>query len=117
MSNPVTIDQANDVATAHFAGPEISHETMQEAVLTLAERIRYDGARHFILDLSDVNFLASACLGALVSLLQETEAVRGRIVLVGCASDVRFLLKVTQLDSVFRIFDDQDDANAALLAA
>lgn len=110
----VQMEQTGAVVTVVFEGREVSHETMQETVLACAESVRYEGARHFALDLSNVQYMASACIGALVGFMREVEHVRGRIGLAGCSEDVTFLFKVTQLDRVFTIYDDVDDAVACL---
>lgn len=110
----VQLEQDGAVVTVLFEGKEVSHETMQETVLACAESVRYEGARHVVMDLSNVGYMASACIGAMVGFLQEVEHVRGRIALAGCSDDVQFLFKVTQLDRVFPMFDDAADAAEAL---
>lgn len=110
----IELDQAGPVVTVSFGLPEITHADMQEVVSECLERMRYSNAQHFVLDLGPVEFLASACIGALVAFMQDVEHVRGRIVLANCHDNVAFLFKVTRLDTVFEMFDDVKDAAAAL---
>lgn len=114
LPESIELEQSGAVVTVQFGLPEITHADMQEAVSECLERMRYSNARHFILDMGKVEFLASACIGALVSLMQDVEHVRGKIVLVNCQENVAFLFKVTRLDHVFEMFDDVKDAVAAL---
>ncbi|MEM1097465.1 MAG: STAS domain-containing protein [Planctomycetota bacterium] len=104
------LDQTGPMVTAHFAGPEVSHETMLEVLEHCKDKMRYDAARCFLFDMEEVSFLASACIGTLVELLREVEPSRGRIALAGCNDNVAFLFKVTKLDDIFKLFDDLDEA-------
>ena len=57
----------------------------------------------------------SACIGALVTFLQDLEHVRGRIALANCQPNVAFLFKVTRLDQVIGIYDDPQTACAEVV--
>lgn len=104
------IDQEGQVVTCHLNVPEVTHLEMQELIEECMGHMRNDGARHFVFDLEHVEFLASSCIGALVSFLQDVEHTRGRIALANCRENVLFLFKVTRLDSVFAIYDDVKEA-------
>lgn len=107
---PPTIEQNSTLVTVTLHEREVTPLVMQELVNDLTLRMRNDNAQHFILDMSAVMFISSACLGSLVSFLQDLEHVRGRIALANCRQDVLFLFKVTRLDAVFNICDDVDSA-------
>jgi anti-sigma B factor antagonist len=110
----IELEQAGAVVKVSFGLPEITHNDMQEAMSECLERLRYSNAQNFILDFAGVEFLASACIGALVAFMQDVEHVRGRIVLANCQDNVSFLFKVTRLDHVFEMFEDAEAAAAAL---
>lgn len=76
----------------------------------LTNRMRNDGAHYFVLDMAEVRYIDSGCLGTLVQLLQDLEHIRGRIALANCGKNVAFLFKVTRLDSVFGLYDDVEEA-------
>lgn len=90
----------------------IAAEQSQELVHTLMHRMRYHNAQLFVLNLAQVQVVCSACLGALVKLLQELEHVRGRLVLANCKPDVAMLFKVTRLDSILSLCTSVDKACA-----
>jgi len=113
---PATIDydQAGSTVVCTLPNAEISHIELQEVVDECCNLMRTNGARAFILDLSHVEFLASACIGVLVEFMQELEHIRGRLALVGCQDSVKFLFQVTRLDQVFNLYDEMDEAQAAV---
>ena len=104
------IEQAGSVVTAKPHHAEVAFNEMQDLVDACVDKMRYDKAQHFVFDMTAVEFLASACIGSLVQLLQDIEQHRGQIALAGCQENVAFLFKVTRLDSVFPMFDEVDEA-------
>lgn len=112
----VELEQQGSLVKVRFNQPEITHTEMQDTAEECLERIRVHGAQNIAFDLEQVEFLASACIGSLVQLMQEMEHHRGRIALAGCQDNVAFLFKVTRLDAIFEILDDMSEAVAALRA-
>lgn len=79
---------------------------------TLAPRFRSDvvglvndGASKLVLDLSQVQFMDSSGLGALVSVLKAVGG-RGSVVVCGLSSSVQQLFRLTRMDKVFSIAPD-----------
>lgn len=107
------LERSGHTIVVRFRVSEVSHLLMQELCQELSERMRFDNLHHFVLDLNEVRFLPSACLGAMVDFVRELEHVRGRLALAGCTDNVAFIFRVTRLDTVFSLYDDVDDALAA----
>jgi len=76
-------------------------------------RLVRDGHARIVLDLSDVEFVDSSGLGAIVSALKQV-AGTGDLVLCGTRPAVMSMFKLTRLDKVFQMFALADDAVAAL---
>ena len=108
------VEQTGQLVTAHLHAAEVAHDDMQAIVQDCIDKLRYSKAQNFIFDMKEVEFLASACIGALVEFLQEVEHCRGQIALVNCRENVAFLFKVTRLDQVFGLFDDMEQAIESL---
>ena len=102
------------LVVATVAAGDLSSHGAQELVDELTQRMRLDGAIHFVIDLQAVPFLDSAAVGSLVGFLQDLEHVRGRVALAGCQPNVAFLFKVTRLDSAIPLFEDVEEACEAL---
>src|SRR6201984_2630355 len=65
-----------------------------------------------VIDLSDVTYIDSAGLAALIQAMQKVEAYGGKFLLAGLQETVRSIFEISRLDQVFRIFPDTDAALA-----
>lgn len=106
----VQIEQTNKLVVVNIAAREVTGMDMQELVSDLIQRMRCNNARYFVLDMSEVELIASECLGSLVMFLRDIEPQHGRIALANCRPNVTFLFKVTRLDAVFELHDDVETA-------
>ena len=67
-----------------------------------------------LIDMTEIDYVDSTGLGELVGYLQRFEDQGRRLALLRPQSRIRNLLKVTQLDKVFQIFTDEQEAVEAL---
>jgi anti-anti-sigma factor len=67
-----------------------------------------------VLDMSQVAFVPSLSLGALVSLLGMCKKNNQRLILVGLQTAVRQVLTMCRLDRLFETYDTLDDFRARL---
>jgi anti-sigma B factor antagonist len=65
-----------------------------------------------VIDLSDVTYIDSAGLAALIQAMQKVEDYGGKFLLAGLQETVRSIFEISRLDQVFRIFPDTDTALA-----
>ena len=118
---------------SHTAGPmEITQRVVGEVtVLDLAGRMtRNDGygavkARvtellgqsvgSFVLNLTDVPYLDSTCVGELVSAFITVRNKGGKLKLFGATGRIRKLLTVAKLDTVFEVFESEAAAVASFV--
>ena len=68
--------------------------------------------RAIIVDLSDVSYIDSAGLAALIQAMQKVEGYGGKFMLAGLQETVRSIFEISRLDQVFQIFPDADSALA-----
>ena len=68
--------------------------------------------RRLVVDLSDVTYIDSAGLAALIEAMQKVEGYSGKFLLAGLQETVRSIFEISRLDQVFRIFPDADAALA-----
>lgn len=70
------------------------------------------GNRAIVLDLSDVTFIDSTGLGAILSVLKRL-GKGGEIVITGVSDTVGSMFKLTRMDRVFLMYPTVDEALAA----
>lgn len=80
--------------------------SFKKAVTRLIE----EGRVNLLIDLSAVGFLDSSGLGALVRALTNTQKEGGQTKLLNAGPQIRKLLQMTKLDSVFEIHEDMERA-------
>lgn len=66
-----------------------------------------------ILDLMEVSFIDSACLGALVGLARLLRKNKGDLRLCSLPEEVLSIFQITRLDKVFEIYETSKDAIAS----
>ena len=101
-----------DVLVAKVAERRIAAEVAHQLKEALADVVK-KGNRRIVLDLSDVTFIDSGGLGALISSLKAVGG-DGELVLAGSCDAVVNMFKLTRMNKVFRMFDTPDQAVAAL---
>jgi anti-sigma B factor antagonist len=66
-----------------------------------------------VIDLSEVTYIDSAGLAALIQAMQKVEAYGGNFLLAGLQETVRSIFEISRLDQVFQVFPDVDTALAS----
>lgn len=74
-----------------------------------------NGPNRVILDLSDVEFIDSSGLGAIVASMKQLDRSR-RLDLAGLTPTVEKVFRLTRMDTVFKLFPTMDDALAGTSA-
>ena len=101
-----TIDFIGPVAVATLTVTELTQDDGVVQLTELLDDLAQSGARHFVLDVGNVQHMDSSCLGCLVEALNRMAADGGRIALVNADHAVAYLFRMTRLDRVFPICSD-----------
>ena len=67
-----------------------------------------------LVDFSDVTFMDTSGLGALVSALQTVRAAGGKFFICSVNDQLRMLFELTSMDRVFKIYDHREAFESAL---
>jgi anti-sigma B factor antagonist len=89
-----------------------SGATLKEQVKRLIEK----NTIQVHLNLSEVEFINSSGLGALVSIMKEVRLQKGRLTLSNLASYVQEIFEITQLSHIFEIYSTEAEALATYQA-
>ncbi len=106
---PLSVRQDGSVTIVTVEGDLVIGEpetTFKRTITKLLE----EGRVNLLVDLSAVGFLDSSGLGALVRALTQSQKEGGQTKLLKAGPQVRKLLQMTKLDSVFEIHDDMEAA-------
>jgi anti-anti-sigma factor len=101
-----TIDFIGPVAVATLTVTELTQDDGVVQLTELLDDLAQSGAKHFVLDVCNVQHMDSSCLGCLVEALNRMAADGGRIALVNADHSVAYLFRMTRLDRVFPICSD-----------
>jgi anti-sigma B factor antagonist len=110
-----------DFAVSTRQGPtgtvvEVSGELDMNTTPQLRDRLEEvvrSGARSVVVDLTNVAFMDSSGLGALVVAYKDLRERDGWLGLAGARPVVRTVLSITATDRIFAIFDTARDAEEA----
>lgn len=72
------------------------------------------GVRRFVFDMSALSHIDSTGIGRCIASLSMITQAGGKLTMAGAVGQVRDGFRITQLDRVFRFFDDVPAATAAL---
>ncbi len=68
-----------------------------------------EGNQQIVLNISDVEFIDSSGLGAIVTSL-KLQKKEGEIAICGARDTIRSMFKLTRMDRVFQMFEYEDEA-------
>jgi anti-sigma B factor antagonist len=69
-----------------------------------------DGKKNLGIDLSEVRYMNSSGIGVLITILTKFRNAGGDIVLINPSEQIRKLLVITKLNSIFKVFSTVEEA-------
>lgn len=76
-----------------------------------------EGKPGIIINMSQVTYMDSSGFGTLLSATKRLRPINGALFLSGCNDAITRMLQITRLNTIFGIYDTEDDAVAAAQAA
>jgi anti-sigma B factor antagonist len=105
---PIRIEQIDSVTIAHLDGQTLDASNAREFKSEIAPSISANA--RLVLDLSQLKFIDSSGLGALLSCLRQLNAIGGELKLYGMIKPVRALFELVRMHRVFEIFNTREEA-------
>jgi len=105
---------AGTVLVARVTDKRIDAAAAPDLKAKIGARVE-QGDQRLVLDLTDVEFVDSTGLGALLSVVKRVPA-GGQVALCGCRTALVDLMRLTRLDRVFRLYPSEAEAVAAIAA-
>lgn len=72
-----------------------------------------DGHKNFIMNMKDLQHINSTGLGVLITILTKARKIGGDVVLSQPSSFISNLLIITKLNSIFKVYNDLEEAKTA----
>ncbi len=69
-----------------------------------------EGKRNFILNFDKIDFIDSFAIGELVASLKSINDLGGKLKLIKLPPRIKLLFKITMLERIFKIYDDEEEA-------
>jgi len=108
----ITSAERNGVPVISLVGELDNYSSPR--VRTLLEDLLVPDSPTVILELSKLEYIDSAGLGVLVGGLKAASSCSGTLALVNPSPAIVHVLRVTGLDRIFQLFDDEDVAQREL---
>ena len=102
------------VTVVHFVDTRIiSDETIQDVGVQLFNLVEVDGLAQLLINFENVQFLSSNSLAKLVALDKKIKARKGKLKLCGLKPIHHEIFRVTRIDSLLEIHEDEKSALAS----
>ena len=109
---PISQRQRNDVTILDIKG-KITIGAAEEALRDAVHRVLGAGAQKLLLNLKDVTTIDSSGVGELVSSYTSATNRGAKIKLANLPPKINDILTITQLITVFDVYDTEDEAVAS----
>ncbi|HEX8202426.1 MAG TPA: STAS domain-containing protein [Isosphaeraceae bacterium] len=106
------VDLIDGTAVVRFVGTDIvyAEEIVRDVGDQLDRLVDTEGHTQILLNLSGIRYLSSTMLGRLVSVNRRLEKAGGRLKLCCLSPVVSDIFRISRLDQVFQIFEDEEHA-------
>ncbi|MGE0827380.1 MAG: STAS domain-containing protein [Candidatus Binatia bacterium] len=109
-----TCEPLGPVMVVMLTGEQLDASTATEFKRDIAPVLEHYS--QVVFDLSQLGFVDSSGLGALLACLHQLHAKGGDLKLYGISKPVRTLFEIVRMHRLFRIFDTREDAIQAFQA-
>jgi anti-anti-sigma factor len=110
-----TVEQKNEIITILLHPKRVTAEIAREFKDSLFHIIDEENKKNIVIDLSEVEFMDSFFLGAIVSGLKKCRNLNGDIYLAQMSQSLRPLFELMNLEEVFKIFPTKEEALQSFL--
>ncbi len=105
------LETIDGVTVVSFVDTKIvTEENIQEVGEQLYSLVENEGHTQLLLNFGNVQYLSSAALGKLINLKKKVGAAKGQLKLCCIHPDLKEVFKITRLDQVFEIYDEEQAA-------
>ena len=105
------IETTDKVTIVTFEGASICNpEQIRDVTLQIRDFVTQNSPVALIFDFSCVKFFSSQVLGLLLDIRSRMKAYSGQVVISGINPQLHRVFTITNLDKIFKFFDDKQSA-------
>lgn len=105
---PLTVDQVDNITVVHISEKFI--DALNAPTIKNDIQSIFKPKMQVILDLSQVEFLDSSGMGAILAAMRQLTGMDGHLKLAGVSRPVRTLFELVRFNRILDIFDTTDEA-------
>lgn len=110
-SSLIMASKIGDVGVVNFLTSQVLDElNVQQLGQELNDLVDKEYMVRMVINFTKIKFLSSAVLGKLISLNKKIQAQKGQLAFCSINNDIMQVFKITRLDKLIPIYDDEDKA-------
>lgn len=114
-SSLIMTSRIGEVGVVNFLTTQVLDEmNVQQLGKELNELVDTEYLVKMVINFSKVKFLSSAVLGKLIALHKKIAAQKGRMAFCNINPDIMQVFKITRLDKLIPIYEDEEEAVARI---
>lgn len=113
MANPIQATRAQDSTTVARLTGSLTVVNAPDLRIGLLDAIKANQPKVLALNLAEVDFVDSSALGVFVEARRHMVASDGSVTFTNVNKDIRGLMRIMNLDSVFNFADDESEVISA----
>lgn len=113
MAHPIQATQAQDSTTIARLTGSLTAMNAPDLRVGLLEAIKANKPKVLALNLAEVDFVDSSALGVFVEARRQMTADDGNVTFTNVNDDIRGLMRIMNLESVFNFVDDEAELTAS----
>lgn len=112
----IMASQMGDIGVVNFLTSQVLDEmNVQQLGVELTDLVEKQYMIKMVINFSKIKFLSSAVLGKLIALNKKIAAEKGRLAFCHINADIMEVFKITRLDKLIPIYDDEEEAVKKIL--
>lgn len=113
MAHPIQATQAQDSTTIARLAGSLTVMNAPDLRVGLLDAIKANKPKVLALNLAEVDFVDSSALGVFVEARRQMIASDGNVTFTNVNEDIRGLMRIMNLESVFNFVDDEGELTVA----
>ena len=107
----INVTMFDDVGVVSFTTTQVlDGMNVQQLGTELQDLVESRYIVKMVINFENIKFLSSAVLGKLISLHKKIQQEKGRLAFCSIRDDIMQVFKITRLDKLIPIYDDEDQA-------